>query len=85
MSDNQDPTVYSVADLPSIVPVGRATAYKVAREIGQRAGRRLVISRDALNRWLNENSDRLAQPSRSETQAPNTGKMTKRGARKGAP
>jgi hypothetical protein len=45
----------TVEDLRKLLPaeVGRSGAYRIAREIGVRVGRRrLLVSRERFNRWL---------------------------------
>jgi hypothetical protein len=47
------PTIYTVEELQRVLRVGRATAQRIAREIGVRVSpRRLVVPRTALDRFL---------------------------------
>ena len=39
-------------DLQQVLPIGRAAAYKLARKIGVRIGKTLVVSRVRLDEWL---------------------------------
>jgi hypothetical protein len=47
-----DAIAYSADDLTRVLPLGRASCFKLARQIGVRVGRRLVVSRSALEQWL---------------------------------
>ena len=44
-------------EINRILPIGRAASYKLAHQIGARVGHRFVISRDALQRWLDGAGD----------------------------
>jgi hypothetical protein len=47
-----DRLAYSVEDLVRILPLRRAACYGLAREIGAKVGRKHVVPRAALERWL---------------------------------
>ncbi len=47
-----DVLVYDVTDLRRVLKVGRPVAYKLAKQLGRRLGRRFVVSRLALETWL---------------------------------
>ena len=50
------PLVYSIEEIRRLLGVGRGTAYEVARNLGKRVGGkrrgRLIVSRHALESWL---------------------------------
>jgi hypothetical protein len=48
------PSVVRPDDLRRILKCGSATAYKIARQIGQRRGRLIFITGDALAKWLSD-------------------------------
>lgn len=52
-------TVQVPDELCTLLGVGRATAYRIARTIGRRSGRRLIVARSALEAWLNAQPKRL--------------------------
>lgn len=43
---------YTPAELAKVTGLGRGAAYRLARQIGRRHGRRLLVGRDALVAWL---------------------------------
>jgi hypothetical protein len=47
-----DLVVYGVTDLRRMLGIGRPNAYRLLRELGRRVGRRLVVARAVLERWL---------------------------------
>ena len=48
----KDTLAYSPHQLTEILPLGRVACYELARKIGKRVGRKLVVSRAELERWL---------------------------------
>jgi len=50
--ESSDPVVYGAADLRRVLGIGRPNAYRLLRQLGRRVGRRLVIARVVLERWL---------------------------------
>ena len=47
-----DRLAFRAQELPALLGIGRAAAYELARKLGVRAGRSLVVSRAALEKWL---------------------------------
>jgi hypothetical protein len=48
-----EPVVYTTAEVQSLLRIGRATAQRIAREIGIRVSpRRIVVPRVRLEAWL---------------------------------
>lgn len=49
---------YSVAELQEVLPIGRATARRIAEEIGIRVSpRRILVPRARLEQWLEAGQD----------------------------
>ena len=44
--------VVTVTEVAALLRVSRATAYRIARQLGRRTGRRLLLSRAVLLEWL---------------------------------
>jgi hypothetical protein len=49
-----DLVVYDAADLRRILGIGRPNAYRLAKQLGRRVGRRILVARSALERWLTD-------------------------------
>jgi hypothetical protein len=59
-----DVLVYDVADLKRVLNVGRPVAYRLAKQLGRRLGRRFVVSRAVLETWLAGGTNQTQAPSR---------------------
>jgi hypothetical protein len=68
--EDVDLVVYDVADLRRLLGLGRPNAYRLARELGRRVGRRLVVARSVLERWL-ANQDDLGAKQAAARRRPN--------------
>jgi len=53
---------YSATDLMALLPIRRSAAYRLARQLGRRVGRRLMVSRVALEAWLATTDDADVPP-----------------------
>ena len=51
-----DLLVFSPRDLQQVLGVGRSQAYAIAKLIGRRSGRRLLVAKSRLEQWLSDNS-----------------------------
>ncbi len=49
-----DLVVYDATDLRRVLGIGRPNAYRLLRQLGRRVGRRLVVARAVLERWLGD-------------------------------
>jgi len=45
---------FTPAELAKATGLGRGAAYRVARQIGRRFGRRIFVAREAVDRWLRD-------------------------------
>jgi len=55
------PRAHSVSEVAKALGLSLPTAYRLCRQIGRRIGRRIVVSRTALEKWL-EPPGGLASP-----------------------
>ena len=51
-SNKKSELFLSVRDLQRLVPLSRGLLYKLARRLGKRIGRRLLVPRARFDRWL---------------------------------
>jgi len=68
-SESIDVLVYDVVDLRRVLGVGRPVAYRLMKKLGRRLGRRLVVSRLVLERWLAGGRGRAQPAKRSRTRS----------------
>jgi hypothetical protein len=63
--------IYDVTDLRKVLGIGRPLAYRLMRQLGRRVGRRMVVARVVVERWL-------ARPQRPRAKATSARRPTRR-------
>jgi hypothetical protein len=56
--------IYRVADVRRILGIGTNNAYALVKKIGRRIGRRLIVAKPVLERWLAETDEEVPPPRR---------------------
>ncbi len=68
-TETGDPLVYDLGDVRRVLKIGTPLAREILRKAGWRLGKRYVISRDVLARWLDEKGAQARRRKRSRTAA----------------